>query len=372
MGLSDLGPKAATERPGHIAEAGFCGGLSSSVHPGRGTHEVSSAEAPDGRALGHASPLPPRCLPEGASDARAAPYMGSAGSVRSHWGQAAPIAHSQGAATGEGLRTPPQPLIAGAPDWLSGVILGNAGNFCYSNAVFLALAMALPVSPPITAVGKLLGKIWRAPASMLLLRKQGEWRQLTHAWPNPQLQHDAAEFLQHLAQHDGLVQDLSVWHTIAVGGEGAPRMDTGRGVILIPVRNDAYEPHSLLQDCVQAWHEQLQLHVVRSGTEFVVLQLNRFHRQGPFTRKDTTSIAMADGVVLLPIGGSDGDVQWQPYQILSLVVHLGPTPVSGHYRAVHFNAGDMCITDDNVRASRTNPADRIAERAYLVFLRKLQ
>ena len=51
-----------------------------------------------------------------------------------------------------------------------------------------------------------------------------------------------------------------------------------------------------------------------------------------------------------------------------------PTPVSGHYRAVHFNAGDMCITDDNVRASRSNPADRIAERVYLVylvFLRKL-
>ena len=226
--------------------------------------------------------------------------MGSAGSVRSHWGQAAPIAHSQGAATGEGLRAPPQPLIAGSPDWLSGVILGNAGNFCYSNAIFLALAMMLPVGPPITAVGKLLGRIWRAPASMLFLHKQGEWRQLTNAWPNPQLQHDAAEFLQHLAQRDGLVQDLSVWHTIAVGGDGAPRMDTGSGVILIPVRNDAYEPHSLLQDCVQAWHEQLQLHVIRSGTEFVVLQLNRFHRQGPFTRKDTTSIAMADGVVFSP------------------------------------------------------------------------
>ena len=226
LGLSDLGPQAATECPGHIAEAGSCGGLSSSdinhaaVHPGGGTHKVSSTEAPDGGALGHASPIPPRCLPEGASDARAAPYMGSAGRVRSHWGQAAPIAHSQGAATGEGLRAPPQPLIAGSPDWLSGVILGNAGNFCYSNAVFLALAMMLPVGPPITAVGKLLGRIWRAPASMLFLHKQGEWRQLTNAWPNPQLQHDAAEFLQHLAQHDELVQDLSVWHTIAVEGEG--------------------------------------------------------------------------------------------------------------------------------------------------------
>ena len=70
LGLSDLGPQAATECPGHIAEAGSCGGLSSSdinhaaVHPGGGTHKVSSTEAPDGGALGHASPIPPRCLPE--------------------------------------------------------------------------------------------------------------------------------------------------------------------------------------------------------------------------------------------------------------------------------------------------------------------
>ena len=117
------------------------------------------------------------------------------------------------------------------------------------------------------------------------LRKQGEWRQLTQAWPNPQMQHDAAEFLQHLVQQDVLVQDLSVWRTCAVGVEGAPRMDAGRGVILIPVRNDVHEPYTLLQDCVQAWHEQLQLHVIRSGTEFVGFAAESLPTTGPIYKE---------------------------------------------------------------------------------------
>ena len=45
-------------------------------------------------------------------------------------------------------------------------------------------------------------------------------------------------------------------------------------------------------------------------------------------------------------------------------------PTSGHYRAVLFNAGDMCITDDNKRAAKVCAADRVQERAYLMLLRK--
>ena len=116
LGLSDLGPSAATECQRHLEEAGACGGLSGSdfhhaaVHPGRGTHEISAIEVSDGGALGYADPIPPRCLPEGARDARVASQLGSARSLWAHWGQATQIAHSQRATAREGLRAPPQPL----------------------------------------------------------------------------------------------------------------------------------------------------------------------------------------------------------------------------------------------------------------------
>ena len=352
MGLSDLGPAGSAEREGQITQAGSGGGLSrpdgdlAEVHLGGWAHAVSGAEGAHSGDLGHAGSLSSRCLSEGASDA--------------------------GTTAGEGLRASSQSLTAHMMDWLSGVTLGNAGNFCYSNAIFLALAMTLPVSAQGTPVGRLLGKIWRAPTSTLYLHKQGEWRQLTRAWPNPQMQHDAAEFLLHLAQQDELVRDLSAWHARAVGFEGAPRADSGRGIILLPVRSAADVPLTTLQACVQAWHEQLQLHELRSDTEVVVFQLDRFRRQGLFVQKDTTPIALANGEVLLPIGNSAGETQWWPYHILSLVIHLGQTPVSGHYRAVHYNAGDMCITDDNVRVAKASPTDRVAERVYMLFfLRKL-
>ena len=377
MGLSDLGPAGSAEREGQITQAGSGGGLSrpdgdlAEVHLGGWAHAVSGAEGAHSGALGHAGSLSSRCLSEGASDARAVDFMDSAGSLWPHRRPIAQVTHSAGTTAGEGLRASSQSLTAHTMDWLSGVTLGNAGNFCYSNAIFLALAMTLPVSAQGTPVGRLLGKIWRAPTSTLYLHKQGEWRQLTRAWPNPQMQHDAAEFLLHLAQQDELVRDLSAWHARAVGFEGAPRADSGRGIILLPVRSAADVPLTTLQACIQAWHEQLQLHELRSDTEVVVFQLDRFRRQGLFVQKDTTPIALANGEVLLPIGNSAGETQWWPYHILSLVIHLGQTPVSGHYRAVHYNAGEMCITDDNVRVTKASPTDRVAERVYMLFLRKL-
>ena len=102
----------------------------------------------------------------------------------------------------------------------------------------------------------------------------------------------------------------------------------------------------------------------------MVLQLNRFLRRGPFASKDTSPIDLESGLVMLPVGMPDSVVQWQPYSVVSFITHVGAVPTSGHYRAVLFNAGDMCITDDNKRPAKVCAADRVLERAYLVMLRK--
>ena len=102
----------------------------------------------------------------------------------------------------------------------------------------------------------------------------------------------------------------------------------------------------------------------------MVLQLNRFLRRGPFASKDTSPIDLVNGLVMLPVGMPDCVVQWQPYHVVSLITHVGAAPTSGHYCAVLFNAGDMCITGENKRAAKVCAADRVQERAYLVMLRK--
>ena len=106
-------------------------------------------------------------------------------------------------------------------------------------------------------VDRLMQKIKRTSQSSLLLHRQGEWRKLTQGWPDPHQQHDVAEFLMHLLHGDPSLQALSAWFTFSVGVEGAPRFDEGRGVILVPIRNDAGVPFAQLQDSAQAWHEQL-------------------------------------------------------------------------------------------------------------------
>ena len=70
---------------------------------------------------------------------------------------------------------------------------------------------------------------------------------------------------------------------------------------------------------------------------------------------------------MLSIGMSEGTVQWRPYSVTSLIVHLGPTPVSGHCPlwCCVLQRGHMSITDDNVRATKV---DRVKERASLVVL----
>ena len=206
----------------------------------------------------------------------------------------------------------------------------------------------------------------------LHLNKQGEWRELTRHWHDPQRQHDAAEFLLHLVQVDDGLCHLSSWQVInhALSHvEGIPRDVGGRGCILVPTRNAAGVSFRALQDCVQAWHEQLLLHVLDAGAHYAVIQLDRFVRRGPFVHKDLTPISHNEGRLLLPVLGDAGDVRWCTYCVKSIVLHIGSTSVSGHYRMAYSDAGEMCITDDN-RPPEKVSSDRLEERAYMFFLHR--
>ena len=205
------------------------------------------------------------------------------------------------------------------------------------------------------------------------LCKQGEWRELTLRWRDPQRQHDAAEFLQHLAQVDAGLCHLSSWKVISSAlsqVEGVPRDLGGRGCILVPIRNEAGVSYCTVQACVQAWHEQMFLHVLDAGAAYAVIQLDRFIRRGPFVHKDLTPISYSEGRLLLPVLGDADEFRWYPYSIKSIVLHIGPTAMSGHYRTAYYDAGELSITDDNRPSKKISLSDRHEERAYMFFLHR--
>ena len=152
--------------------------------------------------------------------------------------------------------------------------------------------------------------------------------------------------------------------------EGIPRELGGRGCILVPVRNEAGVSFSTLQDCVHAWHEQMLLHVLDTGATRAVIQLDRFIRRGLFVQKDLTPISHGEGRLLLPVLADADEFRWCPYRIKSIVLHIGPTSVSGHYRMAYFDAGEMRITDDNRPPEKVSLSDRVAERAYMFFVQR--
>ena len=105
----------------------------------------------------------------------------------------------------------------------------------------------------------------------------------------------------------------------------------------------------------------------------VVLHLARFAEDGT---KDSRRLQLAPGdQVALPCFSDAGtEVIVRSYRIASLVMHLGPTPRSGHYQSVHSERISgrwrFCLLDDNrlPRMLRASEQTLISENVYLVFL----
>ena len=90
--------------------------------------------------------------------------------------------------------------------------------------------------------------------------------------------------------------------------------------------------------------------------------------RGPFIHKDLTPIAVPEGRLLLPVRDHNGALLWMPYNVRAIILHIGQSPLSGHYRMAYTDAGAMRITDDNKPSAGVSANDRVDERAYMYFL----
>ena len=206
------------------------------------------------------------------------------------------------------------------------------------------------------------------------------WRTLLRGWPRPNEQHDASEFLNFLLCAGVRYTPLSQWISVARRAGATEIVELGAGIIYLDLPPGVDRGISTLQHVIQAWHEQpcnrpdLQepAHCVQGDETHVALALKRFtwmENERTF-QKDDTPVDIPDRC-MLPIW-SLGQVTWMPFDVRAVVVHIGDTPVSGHYRTYLPDAVEALLTEDGQRAKRVQRREvqHIRTGCYLFLLVK--
>ena len=158
---------------------------------------------------------------------------------------------------------------AGARELVCALTVRNPSNFCYMNVtlrgLLWALADHLDSSELFHRTGReALKLVLQHNAKPLHIFGMPMWRMLLHNWGNPQLQHDAAEFLAFLLSK--LQASTFTWSWEArIGNESdtdsevADRGNSQQAITLdLPGQEGPYD----LQLLLNAWHEQAHTHAL--------------------------------------------------------------------------------------------------------------
>ena len=217
--------------------------------------------------------------------------------------------------------------------------LRNSSNLCYIHAVAMLLAYAIDAcrsfGPCVVAaaveqtVVRLSGTpLEKGSISLLALLP---WRLLLQGWPAIQEQHDCAEFLRFLLSRFDMPQLCCHWQAreddISEGVSVPPPCLQGSALIELLSMSAA----DSLQDCISSWSAQIPTHALVMPPRIVFLCVARC--VDPERGKDDRPLPCEPQQrVLLPVfQGRTSAVSWSPYQVVGGVLHLGPTPKSGHY-----------------------------------------
>ena len=196
------------------------------------------------------------------------------------------------------------------------------------------------------------------------------WRAALSGWGRLHSQQDAAEMLQHLLAFARPPAYHGAWQA-RIGTEAAPEIQESgllTDLLSVPIAG------STLQGTIDSWGTgDCVRALVGRPPALLVLHLARFAEDGT---KDSRRLQLSPGdQIAVPFFSDSGtDVIMRSYRIASLVMHLGPTPRSGHYQSVHSErtAGRwrFCLLDDNKlpRMLKASEQDLISDNVYLIFL----
>ena len=254
--------------------------------------------------------------------------------------------------------------------------LGNTAQTCYMNSVFWAYtwnALQIGISQEAR-----FGHATEAIARVLKQRQANlarmtTWRAIFAGWPNIGDQHDAVEFLGHFLQYSRPMCWDGEWQARGVNDDGMPhvqyRESTFEAISLVLA--DGPGPHSL-QELVNAWHAQADVHALSQVPHGFSLQLQRFRVQDGRIKKHQVRVSW-NSTVQVPCYVSERslEIQWRSYRVGTCILHHGATPISGHYTSLMAQAASWFRTDDYVAPQPVSRVTAAHEREVYAFLLRL-
>ena len=170
----------------------------------------------------------------------------------------------------------------------------------------------------------------------------GPWLN-AHPWGTQQ---DAAEYSGWLREQ---FMQHSPWGRQANGWQS--RLTTGHedgGALIAPILLRCPDQKTCsLQNMIHAWHQQSPYtNACLSEHPNICLQIERFP---DLHTKNRMNVDFPRSCVQIPIFArtSGLDVYWAEYRIVSLTLHLGEGPHSGHYQSCLLTSGNLWMTHDD-------------------------
>ena len=252
--------------------------------------------------------------------------------------------------------------------------LFNPDNRCYQNAVFLAIAWAH------ARAGEALSSSYRetffqcARSGGMALRQSTFWMQLTSRWPNPHLQHDAAEFLAHILQQAPVPAFSGSWASYSAG-QMRDYHDLGHSPLLLRIGR-----RRSLQSMIQGWHADPESrNSLLQAPRLLIVQIMRFSfTEGSVVRKSQISFRLPQLLRFPCQTDADAPVEWLSYSISCGALHLGGTPQSGHYRSFFISESEVrdssryWLTEDSqtLQAADEEAMQLVQRNCYLLFCQR--
>ena len=251
--------------------------------------------------------------------------------------------------------------------------LENRNNTRYINASIISICWQMTM----TNLEEALPQAWKLQIRGRAWYPRNFLRLSLAAWRLPEAQHDAAEFLTYLLPRIMWYPTVFSWSVRYQIGDGLHREDHA-DVRLLHLNAPDGLISSDLQDTIDAWHHQRQLHALDSAPGILLLQLPRF-------RQDGTGRCVKHGIPInirrsfrFPVFTHEHGIEcrWQEYTVQAALIHIESTMTAGHYRAALMDPGSsvdqLWYTDDNRVATSVDlnhavHIDEIYTNCYVLY-----
>ena len=254
--------------------------------------------------------------------------------------------------------------------------LGNSNNFCYMNSVAICLLWVCTQFPDQVMIPSMVCKLLQGAArsgQVFHVWHSFTWKAILAGWSRPLLQHDVAEFLYFVCPKFPLFNFLNGhWQARELDDLTCRITDRG-GTIPLALEfnsNEAEHP-CLVQDLIDGWHQQAQVHGLLRRPEILCLQVCRFTRVGNDIRKSHRRV-IPEARITVPVFTGPDDLQCSMcgFCLNAAIFHTGPTPSCGHYQSLLWmNDRGVFMSDDGKAAVSLTDSDASSmhSKLYLLF-----